>query len=717
MANKYWVLDKSGYKSVIDIEKDRIILNNGLIRRVVDLYNGTVSLKNIRTDKEYIKEVISDIELTIDGKIIEFYKEAVFIGYEIIPVTEDVRYRPTEYATTKMPYPPSGRAIKLQYVMGKILFDVIYEIYDGLPVICKRLYISNKTDTEIIINNYTLDKLSVTQENYDRFYGETNYNGGCSLNNNRTVSVDYNGETINIAFDIGPDAIVGKNEIFKGLRVYELLFEAAYYENRMIEVKEMYRIIAPWVLESPLIYHITSDSTYKVKRAVDSIKEVGFDMLIQSFGSGIKVESTNKRYIERHKKLYDYAHNKGIKIGGYTLAIVKNYRPIKSPECNPRPDKSRIMRCLATEWSEKYWRNIIDFYDKTGADVIEIDGPYHFYECDGGPTHLHSGLTDSKYMQWKLSNEDIFRKFKERNVYINTPDWMYLNGTNRSGIGYEEIAFSEPRQTQLLTSRIYNYKGSFIKIPSMAWSFLPISVYHGGGKAAQFKPLGKNIKDYEWSVFQHIISGIIPCFRGDKLYDDEKSKKMLVKWTSFYKKYKEVINGITVHFMPPRADKFNSARAEDIDCVLNLLPYGSIRGILGVFNQTDKFMKKSIKIPLFYANIVDIDFIPSPYKNSGITDVYHPVYGEYPPPYPVKSKDEIKESAKVTGYGSNNVIDENILRIDTERKIIGKVTLEKENGENIVADIDSNADIELDIEMQPMSYTYYIIKKDKEVRQ
>lgn len=709
--SKYWVISGEEYKSKISIAGDILTLENGLIKRIVNVNQGTVSLSNPEQGREYLSENVSDVELTIDGNVIDFYKEAQFVKSEKISTIADVHYEPTKCATEKMPYPAKGEGIKLIYQGGNFEYHIIYEIFDNIPVICKRLHIINKSRKTVTINRYANDVLRINKENYSMFYGETSYNGGCALNSNRTLSVRYENGTLRMMFDVGPDADLKAGGTFTGLRSYELVHTAKYYEQKMIEVKQMYRHIAPWVLESPFIYHILSDNSFRIRKAMDEISEIGFDSLIQSFGSKVNLESRRDGYIKKHKNIYDYGKQKGLEVGGYTLAIVKDYRPVKGPECNVYADpKGKIMRCLATEWSTQYWKDILNFYDKTGANAIEIDGPYHFYQCEGGETHLHKGLSDSRYLQWKLSTEDVFKELRERNVYINTPDWMFLNGTNKTGIGYEEIAFSEPRKHQLISSRIYNYKGTFGKIPSMGWSFIPLSVYHGGGKAASFAPLGKNLFDYEWSVFQHVMSGVLPCFRGKRLFDDEKSKAMLKKWVAFYKKYKKVINGITVHFMPPVIDENNKGRTKDLDCILNVIPYGEVRGILAVFNQTDREIKKTIKVPLYYTNIVDVNEIPAPYKGSGITEVKNPVYGEYPPPYPVETEEEA-EGTESQWYGRSQIVAHEEIEENIKTSIIGEAEFIKEEKVSEKVSVDSNADAELYVNLPPMSYTYYIIKK------
>lgn len=70
--------------------------------------------------------------------------------------------------------------------------------------------------------------------------------------------------------------------------------------------------------------------------------------------------------------------------------------PVKGDEALNH-DGSHICRCLATDWSERYMDSVIHFLDKTGADAVEIDGPYGMLMCSGGKTHRHEDFTDSYF--------------------------------------------------------------------------------------------------------------------------------------------------------------------------------------------------------------------------------------------------------------------------------------------------------------------------------
>ncbi|CAF4868908.1 unnamed protein product, partial [Rotaria socialis] len=55
------------------------------------------------------------------------------------------------------------------------------------------------------------------------------------------------------------------------------------------------------------------------RSAIDQMAEVGFEMLIYSFGSGFNMESNDEKYIKQISSDIAYAKSKGIEVGGYDL--------------------------------------------------------------------------------------------------------------------------------------------------------------------------------------------------------------------------------------------------------------------------------------------------------------------------------------------------------------------------------------------------------------
>lgn len=711
---KHWVLDGSPFLSKIEKTENGFTFSNGLVRREIETPTGkTLSFENLQTGVQLIAAPYADFEISVNGKtqsaaVFKFEKA------EEVPCLERVAFRKTETMTAGGVYPPPGKAVLLHYsAEGLPSVTVRYEIYDGMPVMMKRLTVHNGGKAAVTIDNMAVDVLKIT-DNRDTLFVDSDYDSttdflGLDLQKYAKHYARYRYDTLEVAPLQRMNVKLMPGESLDSIVSYELLFGTAYYEQRLIEVKEMYRRIAPWCTDNVSFFHLISNSPRIIRKVVDQCKEIGIEMIIQSFGSGVNMESGNERYLERIKKAYDYGHSKGIRMGAYTLAYVKNYRPVKGDEALNH-DGSHICRCLATDWSKQYMKNVLRFIDRTGADAVEIDGPYGMLMCAGGKTHNHDDFTDSQYKQWKASVVDWYREIKKRGVYINAPDWHFLNGTNRSGVGYEEIAFSERRSEQLVTSRIYYYKGTFSKNPSQGWGFLPLNVYHGGGKDAQFFPTAQNAFEFDWAMAQIVASGVWPTIRGKKAYDSEKGKEIFTKWTTLYKKYRRVLNGITVHFMPPRIDTADPSRTTCMDAIMNQLPTGDVRGFVMFFNQTDAERTEDITLPVYYTGLSDLDAPPAPFENTKNSDVQYPLYGEEIAPLVIRARDGSERT-----YITDDQVEDKPIPPMPKGEPTEKTIVISENDENPVSySIDSNANVHMQLTLPAMSYKWYVLRAPKE---
>jgi hypothetical protein len=65
----------------------------------------------------------------------------------------------------------------------------------------------------------------------------------------------------------------------------------------------MYRTIAPCTNENPLMFHEVHSDPATIGEAIDQAAEVGFELVIMSFGSGFNHESRDEGYWNRYKEL------------------------------------------------------------------------------------------------------------------------------------------------------------------------------------------------------------------------------------------------------------------------------------------------------------------------------------------------------------------------------------------------------------------------------
>ena len=126
---------------------------------------------------------------------------------------------------------------------------------------------------------------------------------------------------------MGPDQTIVPGSTFESFRCFIMPFDTTERYRKGLAVRKMYRTIAPWVTENPLILHLTTSDNDKVKTAIDQAAECGFEIVNLSFGSGLNMENNDPEYLALFKSLTDYARSKGIEMGGYSLLSSRRIQP------------------------------------------------------------------------------------------------------------------------------------------------------------------------------------------------------------------------------------------------------------------------------------------------------------------------------------------------------------------------------------------------------
>lgn len=225
-----------------------------------------------------------------------------------------------------------------------------------------------------------------------------------------------------------------------------------------------------------------------------------------------------------------------------------------------------------------------------------------------------------------------------------------------------------------------------------------------------FFPTDKNAFAFDWALAQLTASGVWPTIRGRKVYDCETGKEIFKKWVTIFKKYREVLNGYTVHFMPPRIDTENPRRTTCIDAVMSQLPYGDNRGFVMFFNQTDKDITQEVTVPVYYTGLTALTAPPAPFENTKNCDVQYPVYGEEIAPLVIKARDG-KDRKYIT---DEKVTDKEIPALPAPLPTENKIVFSLEDKDEKTYTIDTNGNVTMEITLPAMSYKWYIIKPEKE---
>ncbi len=397
---------------------------------------------------------------------------------------------------------------------------------------------------------------------------------------------------------MGPDQTIEAEGSFSSFSVYEMPFDSYDRERKGLFTRRFYRTIAPWTTENPIFLHLTSTDPEVVKTAVDQCAETGYEMIILSFGSGLNAEDVSEENIARFKALVDYANGKGIEMGCYSL-LASRWISEEVDVINPETGKRGGMifgssPCLCSDWGYEYFKNIKTFIEKTGMTCFEHDGSYPGDFCASSSHSHHKGLKDSQWNQFQKVTE-LYHWMCENGIYINVPDFYFLNGSTKTGIGYRETNWSLPRDRQLIHTRQLNYDCTWERPASSVWSFVPLVQYHGGGEAATLEPLSEHLYEYKMLMFQNYGAGVQACYRGPRLYDTEETKATVIEIICWYKKYREILNSDIIHLRKPDA--------RDWDGIMHVSTSAKDNALAMFYNPSDNEIVREIQLPLFYTGL------------------------------------------------------------------------------------------------------------------
>jgi hypothetical protein len=178
---------------------------------------------------------------------------------------------------------------------------------------------------------------------------------------------------------------------------------------------------------------------------------------------------------------------------------------------------------------------------------------------------------------------------------LNVPDYYFLAGSNKTGMGYRETNWSLPREQQEIIERQNIYDGTWSKTPSMGWMFVPLVQYHGGGEAATIEPLKEHLPHYGQRLANLFGAGVQACYRGPQLYDAPETKALVEKWVGFYKKHREVLDADIIHLRRPDG--------RDWDGILHVNPTGEEKGLLMLYNPLNEDITRNITVPVYYTGL------------------------------------------------------------------------------------------------------------------
>ena len=375
-------------------------------------------------------------------------------------------------------------------------------------------------------------------------------------------------------------------------------FDSDDRERKGLFKRRFHYTVAPWATENPIFMHLTSSDPDVIRTAIDQCATVGYEMVIISFGSGLNAEDISEENIAKYKSLVDYARGKGVELGCYSL-LSSRWISDEVDVINPKTGKRGGMRfgsapCLCSDWGYEYFHHIRTFFERTGMRCFEHDGSYPGDVCASTHHTYHKGLEDSQWNQFHKIT-DLYRWMCENGIYINVPDFYFLNGSTKTGIGYRETNWSLPRDRQIIHARQLNYDGTWDRMASACWSFVPLVEYQGGGEAATLEPLHEHLFEYKTHMMQNYGAGVQACYRGPRLYDTPETQAAVTEVIQWYKKYRDILNSDMIHLRRPDA--------RDWDGFIHVNPHKKEKGLAMFFNPTHQEITRTIHIPLYYTGL------------------------------------------------------------------------------------------------------------------
>ena len=645
-----WLVDPASFKATVaeDRSRQELILSNGLARRVIRLAPAaaTVALEDLTTGEHLLRAVSPQARIEIDGKpfpiggllgqpVANYLKDEWLVtlkpvpgAYRFVSWSEgpiEARFawkKHPEWLSRDLPWPPPGRHVRMTYAppeQGLPEVDVHYELYDGLPLFSKWIIVRNTTEKPVRVTRFTAEELRLVEpestvddapdQERPNLWVETDYaflamNGAHASRQSvhLTPDPDYTSQVhvgygtrclLRTAPPIGPNQEIAPSGSFESFRTFELLLGATDRERRGLALRRMYRTLAPWSSENPLMFHVRSAKPEDLRKAIAQAADVGFELLIMTFGSGFNFESRDPAYRAEYKQIVDEARGRGLALGAYSLLAS---RGAATPADNTQgsPPRFGVMPCLGAKWGIDYLAQLRSFIGEAGLGVLEHDGSYPGDRCAATDHPGHTGLDDSQWVQWRAIT-DFYKWCRSQGVFLNVPDWYFLTGSNKTGMGYRENNWSLPRAEQEIIERQNIYDGTWTKTPSMGWMFVPLTVYQGGGAAATIEPLDANRDHYEARLANLLGAGVQACFRGPRLYDTDATRAVVKRWVDFYKGHRRILDSDLIHL--------RRANGRDWDGWLHVDPQGSEKALAFLYNPLSESIEREIRFPLHYAGL------------------------------------------------------------------------------------------------------------------
>ena len=262
---------------------------------------------------------------------------------------------PPEGLTLQVLFGPPAGVKRPEHANVTVL--VSYEMYVGIPLMAKWVSVMYKGLSPVRIDGCTVEYLA-TQKPYAPFSFEDypwpfehnfetitsswlfvdlsistyayGYGGAISWG---LASNQYSGADqpyLSVYYSSGPGVFVagsGGGKFFRdfpqptltqfdSFRALLLVTDSSDRERVSLSRARMTRVLTPQTQENPIFFHLTNVDPSAFISAINQTAEVGFEMVIFSFGSAFDLENTDPEYLAEIELYVNYALKRGLEVGG-----------------------------------------------------------------------------------------------------------------------------------------------------------------------------------------------------------------------------------------------------------------------------------------------------------------------------------------------------------------------------------------------------------------
>jgi hypothetical protein len=524
-------------------------------------------------------------------------------------------------------WPPTGLRVDMFYdppaSLPGVQVTVHYEMYQGTPIIAKWLTVSNTASSSNLVDGMTIEQLAVSPPLRTRLFTEAEFNcfrlittfweldPNFSTETGPVFEERMEGEALNywplsdlmadyhshdsdplwqgeyrsrsqlsVRYPSGPWKRLAPGQSYDSFIVWEVPQDSDDAERKGLARRRLYRTVMPWTQESPIDVHISASDSASIRSTVDQAAALGFEKVTLAYGGGLDMNNTNASYTAQLKSDFDYAHSKGLIIGGYILfCSSRSY----GSAYDAVPSAYGNSLCLGSSYSDTYFQRLFYFFDQTGMDVIEPDGPYHGYPCTSTSHQYHEGSNDAVRVNWERQVQ-FFKGCVDRHMYIQTPDWYFHGGNSVMPMGYRESNANLPARLQTVMGRQTINDGTLWRTPGMCWN-----------DGVAFNPPSANADLYQTILATYFGAGIPGQFWMP--LSDDATFPMVKGWVDWFKQYRAILMSDIIHVK--RAD------GRSLDGWLHVNSSLPTRGLAMIFNPTPNDMLTTVSLPLYYAGVTN----------------------------------------------------------------------------------------------------------------